>query len=187
MIPYCILIIEDESDREFMTALYFQYQKLIYSSIRKVLSDQWLIDDAAQSSLEKLIDKVSLLRTLDRNRLINYIISTCKNTAYNLIRHNCRHETFLFDDSIDSLENSIIGLSIEDYLIQNEMLSQLSVIWDKLDYRHQYILEARYILEKSLEEIAEDLEIKPESVRMALTRARRKAYSLIMTEEKNMH
>lgn len=52
MIPYCILIIEDESDREFMTALYFQYQKLIYSSIRKVLSDQWLIDDAAQSSLE---------------------------------------------------------------------------------------------------------------------------------------
>lgn len=67
------------------------------------------------------------------------------------------------------------------------MLSQLSVIWDKLDYRHQYILEARYILEKSLEEIAEDLEIKPESVRMALTRARRKAYSLIMMEEKNMH
>ena len=77
-------------------------------------------------------------------------------------------------------------MRIEDYLIQNEMLSQLSVIWDKLDYRHQYILEARYILEKSLEEIAEDLEIKPESVRMALTRARRKAYSLIMMEEKNI-
>lgn len=36
MIPYYILAIEDETDRAYMTALFFQYQKLMYSTIQKV-------------------------------------------------------------------------------------------------------------------------------------------------------
>lgn len=36
MIPYYILAIEDETDRAHMTALFFQYQKLMYSTIQKV-------------------------------------------------------------------------------------------------------------------------------------------------------
>ena len=32
MIPYYILAIEDETDRAYMTALFFQYQKLMYSN-----------------------------------------------------------------------------------------------------------------------------------------------------------
>ena len=45
MIPACILAIEDESDREFMTSLFLQYEKLMYSTIRKVTQDSWLVDD----------------------------------------------------------------------------------------------------------------------------------------------
>lgn len=45
MIPYYILAIEDETDRAYMTALFFQYQKLMYSTIQKVTNDHWLIDD----------------------------------------------------------------------------------------------------------------------------------------------
>lgn len=39
MIPYYILAIEDETDRAYMTALFFQYQKLMYSTIQKVTND----------------------------------------------------------------------------------------------------------------------------------------------------
>lgn len=48
MIPYYILAIEDETDRAYMTALFFQYQKLMYSTIQKVTNDHWLIDDIFQ-------------------------------------------------------------------------------------------------------------------------------------------
>lgn len=37
MIPYYILAIEDETDRAYMTALFFQYQKLMYSTISNSL------------------------------------------------------------------------------------------------------------------------------------------------------
>lgn len=54
MIPYHILAIEDENDREFMTSLYLQYERLMYFTIRKVTQDSWLVDDIFQSTLEKL-------------------------------------------------------------------------------------------------------------------------------------
>lgn len=100
MIPYCILAIEDDSDREFMTALYYQYRKLMYSTTQKILKDQWSTDDVVQTSLEKLIDKIPLLRTLDQNHLANYIISTCKNNAYNLCRHRSNSQYQLLMEGI---------------------------------------------------------------------------------------
>ena len=57
----------------------------------------------------------------------------------------------------------------------------MAAVWDKLDPRSQYVLEARYILDKTDDEIADFLGIKPDSVRMALTRARKKAYDLMET------
>lgn len=44
-------------------------------------------------------------------------------------------------------------------------------------------LEARYILNKSFEEIAADINIQPDSVRAALSRARKKARKLILEEK----
>lgn len=37
MIPYCILVIEDDDDREFMTLLYIRYQRLLYKEIYEIL------------------------------------------------------------------------------------------------------------------------------------------------------
>lgn len=184
MIPYCILAIEDDSDHEFMTALYYQYRKLMYSTTQKILKDQWSTDDVVQTSLEKLIDKIPLLRTLDQNHLANYIISTCKNNAYNLCRHNKRHEEFLFEESYDMREEPYYGDLYEETFLTYERIASLIEIWPELDQRSRYLLEARYILEKSHVEIAEDLGLKTASVRMALTRARKKAYSLIVEQTK---
>ncbi len=65
------------------------------------------------------------------------------------------------------------------HFIRREELDCLARVWPRLDERSQYILEAYYILEMSTKEIGEELGIKPGSVRMALTRARQKAYELL--------
>ena len=57
MIPYVILAIEDESDREYMTALYIEYHRLMYSEIKKLLSDKEAIEDVVQSTLVKQMIK----------------------------------------------------------------------------------------------------------------------------------
>lgn len=178
MIPSCILLIEDEDEREWMAQLYLQYQRLMYSTIHKIVDDPWEIEDILQTSLEKMINKLSLLKTLDRNRLVNYIISTCKNNAYNSLYCSEQYQVFSFDEFRDKSDIENVEF-MEDQLIKKECASQLLKLWPKLDTRSQYLLEAKYILDKSTKEIAEDLHIKPDSVRMALVRARKKAYSLI--------
>ena len=48
MIPYCIAAIQDESDREFMTRVFLQYQRLMYQRILLIVNNKWDADDVLQ-------------------------------------------------------------------------------------------------------------------------------------------
>ena len=71
---------------------------------------------------------------------------------------------------------------MEEYMISKDEIDELVRRWPKLDDRSKMLLEGKYILGKSDEVLAEELSIKPASVRMALTRARQCAYQLLTKE-----
>ncbi len=73
MIPFCILVIEDDDDREFMAALFIQYQRLLYKEIHDILKNPWNTEDVLQATLVKLIDKLPELRNKEQPQLIGYI------------------------------------------------------------------------------------------------------------------
>ena len=60
----------------------------------------------------------------------------------------------------------------------------MSRIWTQLDERTRYLLEGYYILDLPAAEMARELNIKPASLRMALTRARKTAYQLLQDSSK---
>ena len=171
MLPLMIAAIEDENDREFMERLYLQYHRLIYSEVRKIVQDEDEAEDLMQTVVEKLIHKVDLLRDLERRRLVNYVISTAKNTAQNFLRD--KHPAARVWEEQEQLADP--APMPEEEILYREDLSSLSRAWRTLDEKTQYLLIARYILNKSGREIAEDLQMPPDNVRMALVRARRKA------------
>ena len=175
MIPYIILAIEDDDDRAFAEHMYVTYRKLMLSEIQKLLSNSWDADDVLQTVVEKLIDKLALLRTLSRTHLINYIITACRNTAISLLREQGRHQSYSFDDvfDIDIIHSASWQSSVEDQVLLQIDEETAYKVWKQLSPNVQSLLAAKYILEQSDEEIASTLGIKPGSVRMALTRARR--------------
>lgn len=179
MIPYFIMAIENEDDRDFMAMIYEKYNRLMYNEIYHILNDRWLAEDVMHSTVVRLIDKVDELRTKDRSHLINYIISASKNQAKNYIRDNQKYNGYSFDDCFDMPDKKQGREAMDFHLIHVEDLQQLAAIWDKLDERSRYVLEGYYILEKSMPQLADELDIKPESVRMALTRARKAAFQLM--------
>lgn len=182
MVSFCILAIENEDDREFMTRLYLDYSRLMQQQITKIVQDEWAAEDLMQTTLVKLIDKVQDLRTKDRNHLINYIISACKNQARNYMRDKNRHAEYSIDEYLDTPNPHDGADEIEMRLAYTDELEHLSKVWPKLDGRSRYLLESHYILEKSPYEIAANLGIKADSVRTALTRARKAAYALLAKE-----
>ena len=155
MIPSIILAIEDDDDREFMTWLYKQYQRLMYREILKIVQETWDVDDIMQSLLVKLIGQIALLKTLDRQHLIDYLVTAARNTALNFRRDNKAKYFEELTDEQPSPEDT------EDELIRKEDLYRLADVWNTLDEKTQYLLRARYILNKSGKEIAADLKMSP--------------------------
>ena len=168
MLPLVIMAIEDEDDKAFMTWLYLQYRRLIYSEVRKIIGNTDEVEDLLQSVVEKLIEKLSLLRGMEQNKLVNYIISTAKNTAYNSLRGKDRG--ILWEE-----QEALADPAPTDQIIAQEDLYRLAHVWGNLDERTQYLLSAKYILKKSGKEIAGNLNMPSDNVRTALVRARRKA------------
>jgi RNA polymerase sigma-70 factor (ECF subfamily) len=107
---------------------------------------------------------------MEQNKLVNYIISTSKNTAYNSLRGKDRG--ILWEEQ-EALADP--APTPEDQIIAQEDLYRLAHVWGDLDERTQYLLSAKYILKKSGKEIAGDLNVPPDNVRMALVRAKRTA------------
>ena len=170
MLPLIIMAIEDEDDKAFMTWLYLQYRRLIYSEVRKIVGNTDEVEDLLQSVVEKLIEKLPLLRGMEQSRLVNYIISTAKNTAYNSLRG--KEQEILWGDQEGLADPAPMP---EDHILAQEDLYRLARVWLDLDKKTQYLLNAKYVLKKSGKEIASDLNMPPDNVRMALVRAKRKA------------
>lgn len=179
MIPVCILAIENDDDRNFMAMVYEKYGRLMYSEIFKVLKNSWQTEDVMHNTIIRLIDKVDVLRSKDRDHLINYIISACKNQALNYIRDNAKHNGYSFSECFDLPDKELGREAMDLHLIHAEDMEQLARIWPELDERTRYVLEGYYILEKSMPELAQELGIKPESMRMILSRARKTAFQLM--------
>ena len=158
MIPYCILVIEDDDDRTFMEQLFVDYHRLMYHEIFKLVHDQWAAEDVMQSTLVRLIDKIPELRLKDRGHLVNYIITASKNQARNYLRDSGHHSASDLQEFMEYEDPNMDGGAIELQIIKKEDLPAA--------------------------EMARELNVKPASLRMALTRARKTAYQLLQDKSR---
>ena len=174
--------IEDRGDQAFMLRLYQEFAPLIFATARKYVPDRENYKDVAQEALLRLIEKVGLLRTMNRYTLAYYVSVTVKNTALNYLR---KQKTI--DKHCVSWGGSGDGIAagapdLEDAIMLKELAGQLLRIWGRLTEEERCLLEGKYLLEQNDRELARQLGCQPGSVRMKLTRARRRARQL-MTEE----
>ena len=177
-IPASILAIENESDRDFMENIFFSYQRLIYHEIGSILNDPWSKDDIFQTVIVQLINNIDTLRPMPGKVLTSYIATSARNAALTHIRNISRRKEVLADEFDNNYVDADHDTDPEFILLKSEEINSFAKVWDELDDKTKFLLSSRYILEKSYAEIASDLNVKPESARMALTRARRAALAL---------
>lgn len=174
MFPLIFSTIKNEQDRAFMEKLYIDYHKLMYSQVRRLSKDYYDIEEIVQESLLHLIEKISLLQSLPRDRLVNYIISTARYTGYAYFRKKRKDELISFDDvEFSQTDWQVSKNGLDAVIIQKVEIEKLYSVWTGLKERDQMLLSMKYILDYTNKEIAEVFDVKPESIRMMLTRAKR--------------
>ena len=166
-----------DDDRQFILNLYQEFCRLMFFTAQKYCSDPLQQEEIVQESLRKLIEKVNTLRTLQPAVLTSYLVATVRNTAISYLRTQAKDKAVI---SLEELEEAPASQqSMDEALILQEELAPLRAIWPQLSQEDRLLLEGKYLLEYSSAELGERLGCQSASVRMKLTRARRRALKLM--------
>lgn len=178
MIPFLFLDMEDEEDRAFMTDIYLKYERLIWSTIRKILKNHPGAEDAFQTCLMKLMQSVKKLQSITNERnLVSYIITAAKHAALDEVRRKTMES---FDDEAWGGQALLqADDDMVDFLYQQELAEHLKSVWPLLDERSRYLLEGKYFLGLTTHEMGATLHITHNSVRVELSRARNRVKKLL--------
>lgn len=160
----------------FLLWLYEQYADYIYKLAWDFCPNPQDVDDLVQTVWEKLIRKEHILRDLDQPQHLNYISKTLKNT----LREDARKKKLL-TCSLDVVIGYTAGqIDRINESIDKEIQSRLfHEVWPQVDKDIRELLERKYDLNETDEEIARSMGIKPSSVRMYLSRARKNARNVL--------
>ncbi len=173
------------TDQQFFTELYIRYEPLLFSTAWKYTKDAQAVEDIVQDSVEKLIKKISILKTLNRYTLVSYIVNTVRNTAINYIHREGLKNTYFVAEPDDTSDfyDLIVETNPEIIYLNTEFSEATWEALSNLPDKYMVLLKGKYILGLDDEELAELICCKPSSVRMYLTRARRKAMELLVKGE----
>ncbi len=161
-----------QADRAFLEGLYRRWKDLLYAHVRSLGAGEAEAEDVLQESFLHLWEKVETLRGLPERRLFNYVYTTVHNAALSHLGRKRRNPGLSLDDPALAVPDRKLGP--EEVLLSLEREQDFYTAMDRLEEGPRQLLILRYVLEARDEEIAQRLGVQKDSVRMLLTRARRK-------------
>lgn len=184
MIMMIIQSLENDDDKFFMVNLYRDYYGLVRKTVYNITHDVQNAEDLIDDTFLRLIEKISLLRTLDNCKTAAYVVYTSRSVAINFIKRRDVERKHVYYGSDTDLAEAITVRedTIESTIIHQEQIKEMSDAVLRLPEKEKELLYFKYFLEMDNEKLAEILGIAPASVRQYLTRARRKAQKLINKE-----
>lgn len=188
MLMMAIAVIESDEDKTFMLNIYIDYYGLVRKNIYNITHDVDQIEDLVNDTFKKLIEKISLIRNMDSCSTATYVVYTSRSVAIDYIKHRSVEKRHNYSGGEIDLAETLQDIEddMEYRIIHQEEIKEMGKAVLRLPPKHKYLLYFKYILEMNDKDIADVLNISPDSVRQYLTRARRAAKKLI-DKEMNIH
>lgn len=133
MLALLTAAIENPDDREFMTQFYLEYERLMYATVRKRLTDPEAAKDIVQECVIRLIPKIPFLRRQERCIKASYVVSTVRNTTINYMRKQGRTDGRCC--SLEEQEEQDMAIpepSLDERIMLAEQKERLMQIWSSL-------------------------------------------------------
>ena len=165
MLPIVISAIESVEDRDLMTQFYLSYKALMFSEAWKYMDVEEDVEDVVYEALTRIIDKMDVFRELLLKQKIRYALTCVKNIAYMILKRRSTVVTVPFDDIDADLfedDTQCVAESVEKKLL----ITYIHNIWHELDCDARMLLEQKYVLHWTDEELAANLGIKTQPERL---------------------
>ena len=174
MLPVFILAIEDDSDREFVTALYTRYQPLLFRRAKSILKDDGRAKEAVHDTMLRVIRYLDRIKGVPPDELAAYLVTIIQTVCFDIIKKaRLQNDTVVYHDELD-YELSDNGDFVERLLIRQEQADLLCRCMGVLSHRELDILNYFYTLDLPQKEIAGLMGLTPANVRSIISRAKKK-------------
>ena len=171
-------------DRAFETLLN-RYQQGVFTKIHFVVRDEEIANDLFQDVWIKVVQTLKTGRYVEEGKFGPWVMRIAHNAAIDHFRRNRKRRMVRPTDEFDIFETlSHDAPSIEDRLVEDEIMAELRQLIPALPEEQQQVVHMRLTNNLSFKEIAEETDV---SINTALGRMR---YALInlrkMVEDQNL-
>lgn len=174
---------EISKEQKFMNELYFEYERLMFFVAKQYASNLYEQEEIVQNALVQLLQKGDTLQKLEPNARASYIAVTLRNTAINYRRKLEREQKRQI--SLETVSEEMAELQLppaDTFLVHAENKAELLRAYQGLSEGDRHLLAGKYILHLSNAELAQQFQCTPGSIRMKLTRVRRRFLALLKKE-----
>lgn len=170
--------LDTPEERDYMTGLYQKYSRLMYQTAAEYLPAEADREDVLQESLVRMINNIDRLRSLEAYALPYYIRAIVRNLAFDHTR--VQRKKNAMEQPLEERAEPLDIAAIVEHRVD------LSGLWSNLTDEECVLLQGKYLLGYTDAELAASLRCKPGSIRMKLTRARRRAMGILKDAERCM-
>lgn len=164
------------ADKAYFGKFYEQHRRFLLYAASRFTSDPGQMEDLVHDAALRLMKCIPTLRTLSEAKTASYLYTTVKSVYIDQSRRMRSTETPMNAEALEQLGAEAAPM---DYAAKWDT----QILRRELTQREWYLLEARYITGSGDEEIAATLGCAPGSVRGLVSRARRRAKSVLADRE----
>lgn len=180
MFSLALLMIRDESDREYVEDLYKKYEQPMFKIAYNILHNSTDAEDAVQNTFMKIIDNLEKIRAIDSKETKYYLFYMTRNAAKD-IQRKANH----LPESVEELGELEADISVEDSVMIKIDLEELKTAMRMLPDNEHDILFMNLILGHPPAEIAGLYGISSNTVRQQIFRAKQHLKQILENEEVN--
>ena len=169
----------ENNDQVFILKLYNDHKRLMLYIASKYTDDPANIEDIVQEALLRLMKNISVLQDLPCYILNRYIVLTVRSVFLDMQKKH-RHELVLSleDEKLEAILYR--ELLYEDSTSELEAKLDVSLLRKELPERDWILLEGKYMKELSDDQLGQLIGVSANSVRMLLSRAKKKAKDILL-------
>ncbi len=179
MLALCMIPETPEAQNRF-EYIYNSNRNIMYNCAYSILSDVSSAEDAVSDAFVSLARNFDKLDTDDNSRIRSYLMITVRNAAFK--QYNKRKREVVSEDIyLDTETEDNIAVNTENKQIHKLLFEKVKL----LDKKYGDIIMLRYYCDMKEKDIADDLGISTENVKIRLHRA--KAMLKKMLSEEGYH
>lgn len=167
-------LIENEGDKRKFEHIYISYKQTMFYAANRILKNEYTSEDAVHQAFLRIINHLDKIDENNCHKTRAFLVVIVEHIAIDIYRKQKRENTLSFDEFEIYIK--------DDSLPENEGLSEVLLVIEKLPINYSTILRLKYAQGYEYSEIAHILDIKEDNVRQRISRAKKKLSQLLLKE-----